>query len=281
MIVDIEKIYKEIVIAYIRKDLGYPWGMADVKNSTSSDIIENSNKFEEYLQDFDIVLKGTPIIENYTTIYAGRSILTNNSSVDQKMRTDSYIHQESFTTSTKTTNGFNLGFKTSTKLKLNFLLGEAETTIDFNANYSYSNEKVQSSTVTKTITIPSQEIIVPANSEVEVLAYFNKGTAKGKVDLISNIVGQDKCTATSILAPDRKYSKIIPLGNLVTNNDYIIKNEIDYVKPNERDINGMLLIGEGEYLCDASNQFRVSVTQIQKNSKVGATKILDVTPIIE
>ncbi|CAM2078049.1 MAG: Epsilon domain protein B [uncultured Clostridium sp.] len=281
MIVDIEKIYKEIVIAYIRKDLGYPWGQADVKYSTSSDIIENPNKFEEYLQDFDIVLKGTPIIENYTTIYAGRSILTNNSSVDQKMRTDSYIHQESFTTSTKTTNGFNLGFKTSTKLKLNFLLGEAETTIDFNANYNYSNENLQSSTVTKTITIPSQEIIVPANSQIEVLAYFNKGTAKGKVDLISNIVGQDKCTATSILAPNGKYSKIIPLGNLVRDNDYIINNKINYVKPNEMDINGMLLIGEGEYSCDASNQFRVSLTQIQKSRKVGETKILNITPIIE
>lgn len=281
MIVDIEKIYKEIVIAYIRKDLGYPWGQADVKYSTSSDIIENPNKFEEYLQDFDIVLRGTPIIENYTTIYAGRSILTNNTSVDQKMRTDNYIHQESFTTSTKTTNGFNLGFKTSTKLKLNFLLGEAETTIDFNANYSYSNENLQSSTVTKTITIPSQEIIVPANSQIEVLAYFNKGTAKGKVDLISNIVGQDKCTANSIFAPGGKYSKIIPLGNLVRDNDYIINNKINYVKPNERDINGMLLIGEGEYSCDASNQFRVSLTQIQKSRKVGETKILDVTPIIE
>ncbi|ELC8368404.1 ETX/MTX2 family pore-forming toxin [Clostridium perfringens] len=281
MIVDIKKIYKEIVIAYIRKDLRYPWGASDVKRSTSSDIIENPNKFEEYCQDFDIILRGTPIIENFTTIYAGRSILTNNSNVDQKMRTDSYIHQESFTTSTKTTHGFNIGVKTSTKLKLNFLLGEAETTIDFTANYNYSNEQVQSSTVTKTITIPSQEIIVPANSQIEVVAYFNKGTAKGKVDLISNIVGQDKCTATSNLAPGGKYSKIIPLGNLVKDNDYIINNKINYVKTNEKDINGMLLLGEGDYSCDASNQFRVSITQIKNNRKVGEEKILDVTPIIE
>lgn len=248
-----------------------------------SDLLNDINKF---LVGFDIIPRGTPVVKSYQTIYAGRAILTNNSNVDQKLKTDSFVHQESFTTTSKVTQGFSLGLSASAKFGFNIKIANVETTISVNTNYNFSSENLSTSTVTKTITIPSQEIIVPANTSLEVVAYFTKGVAEGYVDLRAAFKGMDGfdynyknpsgtvsylgmgCEVANIFLTSKYDGAALGFDKLITSN--ISGNRL-YAK------------GIGQYSCDAVNQFRISITPISGRTAGSAaeTKIIDVEPIIE
>ena len=250
-----------------------------------SEVLNNPNKF---LLGLDIIPIGTPVVNSYQTIYAGRSILTNDTSVEQKLKTDSFIHQESFTTCSKVIEGFSLGVSASAKFGFNVQIANIETSISVNTNYNFSSEKAESSTITKTITIPSQEIIIPANTSVEVVAYFNKGTAVGNVNLNAVLKGMDKYKfkyTDPSTGNVKIYDAGIELAHLLAFNKY---NGADYgfdnliISSTDTSGNRLYAKGIGEYSCDAANQFKVSITPVNgKGRKTGETRIIDVDPIIE
>ena len=59
------------------------------------------NDYTCLLTDTNTTLNGNPTLIDSRTIYVGRSILRNNSSVDQKLKTDGFEHLESFSTTSK------------------------------------------------------------------------------------------------------------------------------------------------------------------------------------
>lgn len=273
MIKDFYEIYRNFIPLTLKR-LGAP-----LKEITSFDssVLSDPNYITDRSTGFDITPLGNPVLTDSSVIYAGRTILTNNSDVDQKLRTDSFTHQESFSTTSKTTNGFKLGLKASTKFTAKIADVGFDTSVEISTEYNFSKEETNTSTVTKTINIPSQEIIVPAHTAVEVVAFFTKGTAKGKVRLSANFVGEDKIDYTGI-----KLDGSSILGKAVYGFGAIFKYSglqeegFNYVAHDK-----LSVVGEGEYTCEAANQYKVSITPIINGRRGIETKVINVTPEIK
>ena len=249
-------------------------------------VIQSSSLLDNYnnnLIETTETPNGNPALINTSTIYVGRSILTNNSSVDQTLRTDGFERQEKFTTTSTITHGFNIGINASATFSFNIFLSSIETTLSVDTNYNFSSEQAYSSEVTKTITIPSQEVLVPANSSVEVLAYFTKGTAKGTVDIEAIFGGTDyviytyKNPSTGNLV-DPIYALDVP-GAVAshTSQSQLESLGFDYELPSK-----LIAKGAGEYTCDVANQYMVSITPITNtnNKETSKTQFKRVSAIV-
>lgn len=278
MIENFKSNYSKLLSGYIYKTSKENIGSIE---SLESKILSESVKLEDYITKFDIIQSGSPVIENAKTIYAGRAVLTNNTNKEQKLKTDSFVHQESYTTTTKVVNGFNINASTTTKLNFDVLFGGIETNISVSAGYNFSKENTNTSTITKTITIPSQEILVPANTSVEVIAYFTKGIAKGLTTLEATLEGTDFVGYTFKDKSDNQIyasNQSLQIGEAVKYN--IINPSELYFDYADNPIR-LIVKGTGEFSCDFSNQYKVSVTPITNTRISTESQVMDIMPIIK
>mgnify|MGYP004521917059 CR=1 FL=1 len=234
------------------------------------------NDYTCLLTDTNTTLNGNPTLIDSRTIYVGRSILRNNSSVDQKLKTDGFEHLESFSTTSKIVNGFNIGINTTSTFSFNILLSEVKTSVSVDLKYNFSQENSSTSTVTKKITIPSQEILVPANSAIEVVAYFTKGTAKGTVTMDAVFRGYDYLKYSFYRGTTGPID-----GHLLTNIGFAAKDtptdeltKLGFaVEQNEGDKSPSLIArATGEYTCDVANEYIVSITPITNTNSRDTSK---------
>lgn len=249
-------------------------------SSVNSRLLNFSNP-EALLTSLNVTPNGDPIVENTETIFIGRSTLTNNTNVDQKLKSDSFTRSQAFTTSTRTTQGFSIGGSVSASFGFNIKIVNISTSITINASYNFSKEESQSSTVTNSITAPSQDILVPANSSVEVVAYFNKGVAKGTVNFEGIISGADEVTfqVVHVQSGETYTSTIYPyFGDLALINN-LNPSDLGFGVGTTR--NDLLLNGTGEYSSDIATQYLLAVTPINKDGKkIGKTTFINVLPKI-
>ncbi|ELC8332944.1 ETX/MTX2 family pore-forming toxin [Clostridium perfringens] len=277
MIRDFKTNYAKLLEGFLNK----LYANNECKVSLVKSRLLNFSNPEALLTKLNVTPNGDPIVENTETIFIGKSILTNNTSLDQKLKSDSFTRSEAFTTSTKTTQGFNIGGSISASFGFEIKIVNISTSITINASYNFSKEELQSSTITNSITAPSQDILVPANSSVEVVAYFNKGVAKGKVNFEGILSGSDEVTFKLLH---------IPTGETYTSTIYPYFRDlasINNLNPSDLGFglgatkNDLLLKGTGEYSSDIATQYLLAVTPINKDGKkMGETTFFNVLPKI-
>lgn len=128
--------------------------------------------------------------ETVTTLFAGSSILTNSSHVDQNLASQQFEFTEENSVTTSITHGFG----TSVTGSAEFGVGDANLGISVTASYDYSSTDEKSTTNSITYTVPSQYVNVPAGKAVKVVARLEKVKVKGTVDLYATAQIQDKGT---------------------------------------------------------------------------------------
>lgn len=248
---------------------------------TKADIISSQLLVDPYkaLTKFEAIPNGNPIVRNSQTIYVGRAVLTNNTDTEQRLKSDSFSYTETFTTSSQVTHGFNLGVNTTVAFEFNVLLAGIKANVSVSTNYNFSKTNIESKAVSKTIAIPSQDIVVPPHSSVEVIGYFNKGVAQGTTTLKATFSGWDK----DIRFKDqngtlREVGYALGAIPIFASKSVNVK-ELGFDYKNE-DLYTLYAVGSGTYSTDIATEYRVAVTPIVNGKKVGETKIIDVDPVI-
>ncbi|MCD3280542.1 ETX/MTX2 family pore-forming toxin, partial [Clostridium botulinum] len=246
------------------------------QSKNCEDIIEGSDsRVEDELRNgkynFDIIgqsgLKpiGQPTITKNNTMYVGNTRLINETSLDQTMRTEIFSREETFTQSTKTILGFNIGIKASGKFTAKFLESGVETSIEVSAQFNLSNDQTTTKSETVTFTIPSQDILVPSKSIIKVTAIFNKVSCNGKVQLPTTVRGYDyiDCWSTGVPNPGGhpcvSGTEKVPFGKLAR-----MANSSDFVPVANSDTE-MTIMGIGEYSTDTATNFMLNIEQLDLN----------------
>jgi len=277
MIRDFKTNYKKLLEGFLNN----LYATNESKVSLVKSRLLNFSNPEALLTKLDVTPNGDPIVENTQTIFIGKSILTNNTNVDQKLKSDSFTRSEAFTTSTKTTQGFTIGGSISASFGFEIKIVNISTNITINASYNFSKEESQSSTITNSITAPSQDILVPANSSVEVVAYFNKGVAKGKVNFEGILSGADEVTFTILHVPTQEAytGTIYPYFRDLAVMNSLNPSDLGFGPGTTK--SDLLLNGTGEYSSDIATQYLLAVTPVNKDGKkIGETTFINVLPEI-
>ncbi len=141
------------------------WGGRDYKSTSIPDYTWNLNGTQ----------LGEPILADLEPLFFGKSILTNDTPIDQTLQTDSFTKTVSTTNSTTTSPGFNIGLGDIT-IPIVSKLGKIEMT--FNTNNS---DNTTTSEVSRTST--SQSVFVPTGKIYEVQVYLLIAKYRGKVSL--------------------------------------------------------------------------------------------------
>ncbi|MEW9576055.1 ETX/MTX2 family pore-forming toxin [Bacillus toyonensis] len=201
---------------------------------------------------------GSPTITNSKSLFVGRTTLTNHTDRDQTLTTDSFSKTFENSVSNSTTNGFNLGVSTSASFGIPLI---GETSIEISTEYNFSNTAEKTKTESYTYTASPQNIVVPANSSVEVIVNLNTAKISGNVKLLSHVDGQ-------VSYRNYKYNK------LSTSFGGFLKHS---VRPNEIASNlkvhpdkGAYLIGKGKYSAEYGTEFSVTVRPVAKPNTFAA-----------
>ena len=131
---------------------------------------------------------GNPTISYDDTVYIGRSLLHNNSNVDQVMTTQSFQETVTDTVSTSTTHGVGTSITAKSSFSIPFT---GSTDIAMTASYNFSQNTTETSSKAVTIKVEPQRVTVPANSSVEVRVFLNKASISGNVLLKGDLVGTE------------------------------------------------------------------------------------------
>lgn len=131
---------------------------------------------------------GSPSISYDETVYIGRSLLHNNSNVEQKMTTQSFQETITDTVSTSTTHGVGTSVTAKSSFSIPFT---GSTDISMTASYNFSENTTETNSKAVTIKVEPQRVTVPANSSIEVLIYLNKASISGNVLLKGELVGTE------------------------------------------------------------------------------------------
>ena len=131
---------------------------------------------------------GSPSISYDETVYIGRSLLHNNSNVEQEMTTQSFQETITDTVSTSTTRGVGTSVTAKSSFSIPFT---GSTDISMTASYNFSENTTETNSKAVTIKVEPQRVTVPANSSIEVLIYLNKASISGNVLLKGELVGTE------------------------------------------------------------------------------------------
>ncbi|KEI04288.1 ETX/MTX2 family pore-forming toxin, partial [Clostridium botulinum] len=277
MIQDLSKDYFKLVESYCEKtETDVPYEKVNIRSCVYDSLKEGKNDFE-IVGSLGIQPIGDPIFTKGETAYVGSTVLTNETNIDQKIRTESFTKQESFTTTSKTTHGFKLGVKGSAKFSVKFFGNGVELSTEISTEYNFSSEKTETISQSHTLTVPSQEILVPAKSKIQVTAVFNKGYCSGKVLLKAVLRGYD----------DIGYCFFNPIDNRL---EYCPSFGISFDKlarigdlpqfkpiPDSYDQNTetgeMEILGAGEYTSSLATNFMVHLKQLDlKGNEIGKSR---------
>ncbi|MCD3204417.1 ETX/MTX2 family pore-forming toxin, partial [Clostridium botulinum] len=188
---------------------------------------------------------GEPLVTGNETLYVGNTVLTNNTSITRKMKSESFTKKVTFTGTNRTVMGLKVGWKSSVKVIAKFLGNGVEGTVEIGGDFNFGRETSQTNSKVLTYTLPSQDILVPPHSRVEVTSVFNKVTCSGKVQLQSTVKGQDFITLCFNNCDDHIDKdgtfRYVPFDELAK-----IAN-IQQFRPNEKGSGEMRVMGIAEY----------------------------------
>lgn len=227
-----------------------------------------------------VTADGSPIIKDSSSMFIGKTTLTNNSDKEQTLSTNSFTKTISHSVTTSTTNGFKTGFKSSGEISMP--IGKMSMEVSLEYNFSNTNSQTKSEQYAYTAT--PQNIKVPANSSVEVVVMLNKVKAEGNVNLLSRISGKfDPFINHSYYpAPGEKsgkaYVHTANYGETVKYAKYFAK--LPCLSVNSDD--SVNLMGKGTYEAEVGTEFSVTVNPInQKNRSTGEGYSFKVKPKIQ
>ncbi|MEB9974685.1 ETX/MTX2 family pore-forming toxin [Bacillus cereus] len=196
---------------------------------------------------------GSPTITNSSSLFVGRSTLTNNTNQDQTLTTNEFSKTFENSVTNSTTNGFNLGASASATFKIPLV---GETSIELSTEYNFSDTKETTKSESYTYTASAQNIVVPANSSVEVVVSLNTAKINGNVNLLSRMDGTisydtQMPTSSRVTEPLSTFTKTALLWG--SRNDLRVDQN-----------NNLYLIGKGKYSAEYGTEFLVTVRPVEK-----------------
>ncbi|WP_305927799.1 ETX/MTX2 family pore-forming toxin [Bacillus mycoides] len=202
---------------------------------------------------------GSPTITSSNSLFAGRTILNNTTDQDQTLTTNEFSKTFENSVTSSTTNGFNLGVSASSTFKIPLI---GETSVEISTEYNFSNTSEKTKTESYTYTASSQNIVVPANSSVEVIVNLNTAKLSGNVKLLSHVDGK-----ISYNSHNWNQTASTSFRGMLTTlaRPYEIANNVK-VHPS----NGAYLIGKGKYSAEYGTEFVVTVRPVVKPNKSSA-----------
>ncbi|ACT33697.1 ETX/MTX2 family pore-forming toxin [Clostridium botulinum C] len=272
MIQDFSEEYLKLVESYCKKLVveSLDFKKFTIQSQVYNDLKEGKNNFE-IIGALGIEPIGNPIFNSGETIYVGSTVLTNETNMDQKIRTESFSKDESLITTSKTTDGFKLGIKGGAKFSVRFFENGVEIYTEVSTEYNFSSEKTTTISQTQRLTVPSQEILVPAKSKIQVTAIFNRGFCTGQVLLKGLLRGKDK---VNICVYDKYSGKLqYCLGDLVPFDRLAQEGNLPQFKsvPNsfnkETNTGEMEILGVGEYTSSLATNFIINLKQFHSKER--------------
>nr|RNG39536.1 sulfurtransferase [Bacillus thuringiensis] len=207
------------------------------------------------------VASSSPKITDLKEVYVGRSILRNNTDIDQTLYTDSYSETITESTTSAVTHGFNIGESTTASLSLPIVGAGFEQEVHMEYNISTENSTTKEKS--RTYTAPSQAIVVPAHSSVEVIVKLDRIKADGKVDLFSKM--KDTQYTSLVWFKDRPDQMFV--GSVYDAvRDVTSDQTFPDIKANKKD-KTISLIGKGNYKAVLGTTFSVNVKPVNKEGR--------------
>ncbi len=163
-----------------RMEKYYPNAMAYFDRIT---ITPKGNDF--YINNPKVELDGEPSLNYLEDVYVGKALLTNDTPQEQKLKSQSFTCKNTDTVTATTTHTVGTSIQATAKFTVPF----NETGVSLTTSYSFSNTNTNTNSKEFTHSVPSQDIVVPANTTVEVLAYLKKVNVKGNVKLVGQVSG--------------------------------------------------------------------------------------------
>lgn len=217
---------------------------------------------------------GSPSISYDDMVYIGRSLLHNNSNVEQKMTTQSFQETITDTVSTSTTHGVGTSVTAKSSFSIPFT---GSTDISMTASYNFSENTTETNSKAVTIKVEPQKVTVPANSSIEVLVYLNKASIRGNVLLKGELVGTEKGEITIqannafwgwIFADSESYS--IDVAQMAKE-----KGQSMGIEPNSD--GSVNIVGRGTYEASIGAELVVKINNLT-TGETGST-VLDGIPV--
>ncbi|MDK8182591.1 ETX/MTX2 family pore-forming toxin [Paenibacillus sp. UMB4589-SE434] len=148
------------------------WGNYFVKHTVEESILQGSN------------IEGTTV-SNVETLTVGDSFLTNHTAQEQTLTSSSFEYEFLETTSTTNTTGWTFGYEYNASLSV--LVATASHT--FRVDYNMSTSQTKEKSITRTLIVPPQNVIVPAGKTYRVNYVFDKLKVSGRNTLLADIFG--------------------------------------------------------------------------------------------
>lgn len=127
------------------------------------------------------------------TVYIGHAVLTNNSSTEQTLVTQSFSETVQDTVTTITTHAVGTSINASANFQVPFV---GSTGVALTSTYNFSVASNNSNSRSVTHTVQPQKVVVPANSSVEVIVMLNKAKITGNVALQGELIGSESGSMT-------------------------------------------------------------------------------------
>lgn len=158
---------------------------------TNSEFCNNPGKF---LHRTYAVPSSISSMENLNPVYSGGTLLVNLGDEPQRLSSQSFTTSFQNSVSTQTTYGFDFNLSLGTTFEVGFDFIEStkfQTSIEISTGFNISRSFTNTKTTEQTYTIPSQSIVVPPHSAMEVGVIFGNARKKGVVDLFLEFDGTD------------------------------------------------------------------------------------------
>ncbi|WLR42342.1 ETX/MTX2 family pore-forming toxin [Bacillus carboniphilus] len=208
---------------------------------------------------------GSPQISNRDTQYAGKTYLMNNTNTEQTLKSQSIDVQMDQTVSNSVTEGITIG----NEIEAGFSLWGLGVNNTLSTEYSFSSTQEKSNTTSTTVSIPSQEITVPANTKLVLTAVSQRVQATGTTQLKANLSGN---VVTSMELPGLGMHQvnsfnIYDVFNAATDSGYELPSTLTLDHQNRE----VLFSGKGTYTADYGTDLRLqldyySIENSAKNS---------------
>lgn len=232
----------------------------------------NNNGYSDYtvkdailqqVHQTSVEADGSPTITDSSNLFVGRTTLTNNTNQDQTLTTNEFSKTFENSVTNSTTHGFNLGVTASATFKIPLI---GETGVEISTAYDFSSTEEKSKSESYTYTASAQNIVVPANSAVEVIVSLNTAKISGNVKLLSKVSGQvlfERSTGSQIyynfgalVSDASRYQELSNLRTVDSN---------DSTKYTQA-----YLVGNGKYSAEYGTEFAVTVRPVVKPNKSSA-----------
>ncbi|GED63993.1 ETX/MTX2 family pore-forming toxin [Lysinibacillus fusiformis] len=215
-------------------------------------------------EQFSVEADGSPSHTNSTSIFVGKTTLTNITDQEQTLSTNSFSKMISNSVSNSTTHGFKFGTKASAKFQIPFV---GETGIELSAEYNFSDTSSTTNTESYTYIASPQNIKVPAHSTVEVLVNLNTVKAKGNVKLLTKVSGRDQ----GVFVFDPQTGDISKSYYYDLHFNQIVEKASKFEKlhniSSNSDGNTVNIIGSGKYEAEYGTEFSVTVRPVDNKGR--------------